>query len=175
MRSRTGNMAERPRATLVAGRSGVLERARGHAGRRQDEGARNRLSQETAATRRYVGRTRSRARVRRPRRAVRGRERRAASVTKLTVLAMSAVGFIAAIVDRRPDVSFGSKPDGPWPASHTPAQDSSPLRYGQHRIVPDQPTLPKPTGDPRDQPAATEITSLQTSPHRLPPDAAAPG
>jgi len=45
MRSRPGNRAERPRATRLAGRSGALERARGHAGRRQDEGARHRLPQ----------------------------------------------------------------------------------------------------------------------------------
>jgi len=54
-------MAERPRSTLVAGRRGALKRARGHAGRRQDEGSRHRLPHETATTRRYADRIRARA------------------------------------------------------------------------------------------------------------------
>ena len=107
-RSRTENMAERPRATLVGGRSGVLERARGHAGRGQDDGARHRLSQGTAATSRRADRTRSRAqaagggpspasaRVPRARRAVRVLGQSAVSVMDMTILAMSAPVFSAA-------------------------------------------------------------------------------
>ena len=117
-------MAERPRATLVAGRSGMLERARGHAGRRQDEGARHRLPQETAATRRRADRTRSRARARagrggscpasvrahRLRRAVRAQRLWVTSVTNKPRSAMSANNWIAAVASCRSNVGYGSRP-----------------------------------------------------------------
>jgi len=57
MGDRPRDVAERPRATPVAGRSGALDRARGHAGRRQDEGSQHRLPQETGRRRRLPGDT----------------------------------------------------------------------------------------------------------------------